>query len=176
VVLVLRDVLGYTRAEVAAMLDTSEASVKAGLQRARATLDAHRPVPVHRPLPVREHDTVGRFVAALETGDIDALVPLLTDDAWLTMPPEPHEYRGPSAIAGFLRRRAPLLGGQLHLVPIRANGQPAFGCYLPDLRSAIRHGYGLIVLAVEHDRIAALTWFGDRSLLSHFGLPRTLPR
>jgi RNA polymerase sigma-70 factor (TIGR02960 family) len=162
VVLVLRDVLGFTRTEAAAMLGTSEAAVKAGLQRARATLEANRPT---RPASARELAVVGRFAGALENGDIDALVSLLTDDAWLTMPPEPYEYQGPAAIAGFLRFRASLLGGRLRLVPTWANGQPAFGCYLPE------EGYGLLVLAVEGSLVSAMTWFGDRSLFQHFGLP-----
>lgn len=176
VVLVLRDVLGYTRAEVAAMLDTSEAAVKAGLQRARATLDASRPAADRAPArrSARELEVVDRFVSALENGDIDAVVALLTDDAWLTMPPEPYEYQGHAAIATFLRHRAPLLGGRLRLVATRANWQPAFGCYLPDAQAGIVRGYGLIVLALEGGLISTMTWFGDRSLFPYFGLPRTL--
>jgi RNA polymerase sigma-70 factor (TIGR02960 family) len=176
VVLVLRDVLGYTRAEVAAMLDTSEAAVKAGLQRARATLDASRPAADRAPArrSARELEVVDRFVSALENGDIDAVVALLTDDAWLTMPPEPYEYQGHAAIATFLHHRAPLLGGRLRLVATRANWQPAFGCYLPDAQAGIVRGYGLIVLALEGGLISTMTWFGDRSLFPYFGLPRTL--
>jgi RNA polymerase sigma-70 factor (TIGR02960 family) len=165
VVLVLRDVLGFTRAEVAAMLGTSEAAVKAGLQRARATLEASRPTARMSPRSARELAVVGSFASALENGDVDTLVALLTDDAWLTMPPEPYEYQGPVAIAGFLRVRAPLLGGRLRVVPTRANGQPAFGCYLPE------GGYGLLVLAVEGDLVSAMTWFGGASLFPHFDLP-----
>jgi RNA polymerase sigma-70 factor (TIGR02960 family) len=165
VVLVLRDVLGFTRAEVAAMLGTSEAAVKAGLQRARATLGACRPTAKAAPRSARELAVVDRFADALENGDIDAIVSLLTDDAWLTMPPQPYEYQGPAAIAGFLRFRSPLLGGRLRLVPTRANGQPAFGCYLPE------GGYGLLVLAVEGGLVSAMTWFGEPGLFPHFGLP-----
>jgi RNA polymerase sigma-70 factor (TIGR02960 family) len=176
VVLVLRDVLGYTRTEVATMLDTSEAAVKAGLQRARATLDAS-PLAIDRapaPRSTRELAVVNRFGTALENGDIDAVVALLTDDAWLTMPPEPYEYQGHAAIATFLRHRAPLLGGHLRLVATRANGQPAFGCYLPDAQAEIVRGYGMIVLALAGSGVSTMTWFGDRSLFPHFGLPRTL--
>ncbi|UWZ40369.1 RNA polymerase subunit sigma-70 [Dactylosporangium roseum] len=180
VVLVLCDVLGYHRAEAAAMLDTTEASVKAGLQRARATLDAGRPAPNRggAPLPrsPREREVVGRFVAALENGDIGGVVALLTDDAWLTMPPEPHEYQGPAAIAAFLRHRAPLLGGRLRLVATRVNGQPAFGCYLPDSQSGIAQSYGMTVLALEGDLVSAITWFGERGLFPRLGLPRRLDR
>jgi RNA polymerase sigma-70 factor (ECF subfamily) len=59
-------------------------------------------------------------------------------------------------------------------VPTRANGQPAFGCYLPDQHAAIAHAYGLMVLTLDGDRIVAITWFGDRAVMARFGLPRTL--
>ena len=103
------------------------------------------------------------------------VVSLLTDDSWLTMPPEPYEYQGGEAIARFLEDRAIRRGANLQLVPTRANGQPAFGCYLPDEHAAIARAYGLMVLTLTADRISAITWFGERSLLVHFGLPRTLP-
>ena len=83
------------------------------------------------------------------------VVSLLTDDAWLTMPPEPHEYQGHAAIATFLDNRAPLLGGHLRLVATRANGQPAFGCSLPDAQAEIVRGYGLSVLTLGDDHISA---------------------
>jgi RNA polymerase sigma-70 factor (TIGR02960 family) len=180
VVLVLRDVLGFPTAEVADMLDTTTVSVKAALQRARATLDTHLPAPSRgrAPLPrsPRELEVVGRFVAALENGDIDGVVALLTHDAWLTMPPEPYEYQGHTAIATFVHHRAPLLSGHLRLVATRANGQPAFGCYLPDTQADLVRGYGLLVVTLEGHHISAITWFSDRGLFAHFGLPRTLPR
>jgi RNA polymerase sigma-70 factor (ECF subfamily) len=115
------------------------------------------------------------FAAAVERGDTDGVVSLLTDDAWLTMPPEPYEYQGGEAIARFLQDREIRRGAPLRLVPTRANGQPAFGCYLPDAQAAIARAYGLMVLTLEGERISAITWFGERSLLAHFGLPRTLP-
>ncbi len=85
------------------------------------------------PLPnsARERELVGQFSIALEEGDVDAIVALLTDDAWVTMPPLPYEYQGPEAIGRFLRDRARRRGGPLRVVPTRANGQPAFGCYFP---------------------------------------------
>jgi RNA polymerase sigma-70 factor (TIGR02960 family) len=178
-VLVLRDALGFDRAEVADMLESSEASIKGALQRARATLDTRLPAGGREraPLPssARERELVGRFVDAVERGDIDGLVSMLTADAWLTMPPQPYEYQGPAAIAGFLRDRAHVRGVPLRLVPTRANGQPAFGCYLPDPKAAIARAYGLLVLTLQGDRISAITWFFDRGLFPHFGLPRTLP-
>jgi RNA polymerase sigma-70 factor (TIGR02960 family) len=178
-VLVLRDVLGFSGAEVASMLDTSEAVVKAALQRARATLDEHGPRggPESAPAPGsrRERELVDRFATAVEHGDVDAVVSLLTDDAWVRMPPQPYEYQGHTAVAAFLGDRAIRRGAPLRLIPTRANGQPAFGCYLPDARAAITRAYGLMVLTLEGDRITAITWFGDLGLFPHFGLPRTLP-
>ena len=178
-VLVLHDVLGFKNAEVADMLETSHASVKGALQRARATLRA-QPYPADRdraPLPnsARERELVGRFTDAVERGDTDDVVALLTDDALLTMPPQPLEYQGHKAIATFLSHRAELRGAPLRVVPTRANNQPAFGCYLPDAHAAIARPYGLIVLTLEGDAVAAITWFSDTGVFRHFGLPRTLP-
>jgi RNA polymerase sigma-70 factor (TIGR02960 family) len=174
--LVLRDVLGFQTAEVASMLDTSEASVKGALQRARATLDAHEAARERAPVPdsAEERALVGRFADAVQSGDVDALVRLLTDDAWVTMPPTPHEYQGRAAIAAFLDSRATLRGGPLRVVPTRANGQPAFGCYFPAPHTAIARPRGLLVLTLEGDLISALTWFCDTSVFPDFGLPRTL--
>jgi RNA polymerase sigma-70 factor (ECF subfamily) len=176
--LVLHDALTFRTAEVSEMLDTTEASVKGALQRARATVDQRLPgeggVRARAPSSARERELAGRFATALEHGDTDDIVSLLTDDAWLTMPPQPYEYQGAQTIASFLRDRT-ALHGNLRLVPTRANGQPAFGCYLPDAQAAIARAYGLIVLTLTDDLISAITWFGERSLFAHFGLPRTLP-
>jgi RNA polymerase sigma-70 factor (TIGR02960 family) len=176
--IVLRDVLGFQTGEVASMLDTSEASVKGALQRARATLDAHAPTGAREQAPMAssadERALVGRFADAVESGDVDALVRLLTEDAWVTMPPAPHQYHGRAAIGEFLHNRATLRGGPLRLVPTRANGQPAFGCYFPAPHTAIARPYGLFVLTLDGDGISAITWFSDTSLFADFGLPRTL--
>ena len=95
---------------------------------------------------------------------------------WLTMPPQPYEYRGGEAIARFIaRERGDRRGANLRLVSTRANGQPAFGCYLPDLHAPIVRAYAMMVLTLREDRVSAVTWFGERSLFAHFGLPRTLP-
>ena len=109
-VLVLRDVLGYPAAQAADMLQASEVSVNSALQRARAALAAQQPAAgrdaAPAPRSVRERELVGRFADAFEAADTERLVALLTDDAWLTMPPEPLEYSGHAAIAGFFRTRA----------------------------------------------------------------------
>jgi RNA polymerase sigma-70 factor (ECF subfamily) len=150
------------------------------LQRARATLDSRLAVGDREraPLPgsVRERELIGRFVAAVEHGDTPGLISLLTDDAWLTMPPQPYEYQGGEAIARFIaRERGDRRDANLRLVATRANGQPAFGCYLPDSHAPIVRAYGMMVLTLREDRISAVTWFGERSLFAHFGLPRILP-
>jgi RNA polymerase sigma-70 factor (TIGR02960 family) len=174
--LVLRDVLGFRTAEVAEMLETGEASVKGALQRARAALEARLPAGYRERAPVpnsaREGHLVGRFADAVQSGDVDEIVALLTDDARLTMPPQPLEYRGHEAIAAFLDQ---LPVRPLRVVPTRANTQPAFGCYLPDAHAAIARHYGLIVLTLAGDAIAAITWFADTGLFRHFGLPRAVP-
>jgi RNA polymerase sigma-70 factor (ECF subfamily) len=178
-VLVLRDVLGFRAAEVAAMLDTTEASVNSGLQRARSALDTRLPSigRERAPLPQSAHERalVGRFADAFEGGDVDAIVALLTDDAWLTMPPAPLEYQGPEAIGRFLSTVP--AGGELQrfrLVATRANGQPAFGFYIRDAQCPIVHAAGILVLTLEGDRISALTCFHDTSVFPWFGLPRVL--
>jgi RNA polymerase sigma-70 factor (ECF subfamily) len=176
-VLVLRDVLGFRTAEVAAMLDTGEVSVKGALQRARAALrglpDADRER-APRPDSAGERRLVGRFADAVESGDVDGMVALLTDDAWLRMPPLPLEYQGHDAIGAFLRHREELRARPLRVVPTRANTQPAFGCYLPDTQTAIALAHALFVLTLEGEQVSAITWFGDKSVFPHFGLPRTL--
>jgi len=177
--LVLADVLGFRTTEVAAMLDTGEVAVKGALQRARATLRARLPAAdrerAPQPSSAVERELVGRFADAVEGGDLDAMVALLTDDALLTMPPQPLEYQGHAAIAAFMRQRAALRGAPLLFVPTRANTQPAFACYLPDAHAAVARPYGLFVLTLEGDAIAAITWFSDTGLFGAFGLPRTVP-
>ncbi len=176
-VLVLRDVLGFHAAEVAEMLESSEASVNSALQRARATVEGRRPSDRGRaPLPRSpgERELVSRFADAVESGDVDGMVSLLTDDALLTMPPLPLEYRGHEAIARFLSYREHARGTPLRVVPIRANTQPAFGCYTPDAEAGTAQPAGVFVLTLEGDAATAITWFADPALFERFGLPRTL--
>jgi RNA polymerase sigma-70 factor, ECF subfamily len=178
-VLVLRDVLGYRAAEVAEMLETTEASVNSALQRARAALDqAPARTPESTPLPnsPEERRLLARFTEAFEAGDMDTVVELLTDDAWVRMPPQPHEYQGREAIAEFLSTRELWGEGRaVRLVPTRANGAPAFAYYLADAHAPIARVGGVFVVELEGDRISAMTRFGDTGMLPHFGLPRTLP-
>jgi RNA polymerase sigma-70 factor (ECF subfamily) len=177
--LVLRDVLGYRAAEVAAMLDTTETSVHSALQRARATLEAIVPPPRDRaPLPssVAERELVGQFADAFENGRVEQLVALLTDDALVTMPPEPFEYQGLATVTEFFSQAfAARVDLTNRLVATRANGQPAFGHYVGDIHTPVGRGVGMIVLTLERDRISHLTRFGGSAQLARFGLPRTLP-
>jgi ketosteroid isomerase-like protein len=115
---------------------------------------------------------VARFVSAWESADVDALITMLTDDAFISMPPMPFEYQGRDVVARFC---ASLFGAgrRFDLVPTRANGQPAFGAYLR-APTGIRHGTGLYVLTLTGDRICAMTRF-ESSVLPSFGLPRSLP-
>jgi Sigma-70, region 4 len=112
---------------------------------------------------------------SFEADDVDGVVALLTDDAWLRMPPATLEYQTPPAIASFLHQLATWRGGQRHrLVPTRANTQPAFGSYRYDAHAPIAHATGLVVLTLQGDQIAAITQFLGSSVLPRFGLPRTL--
>ncbi|MDT0326808.1 RNA polymerase subunit sigma-70 [Nocardiopsis lambiniae] len=180
-VLVLRDVLGYSTVEVAEMLGTTGTAVKGALQRARAACaergGSPSPAPPReRPGSVRESDLTRRFAEAFAADDVDAVVALLTDDAWLAMPPAAHEYHGAAAITSFLEAGAAWRAGRrFHLVPVRANTQPAFGCYLPDDSGLVAHPVGLIVLTLGQDRIQAVTRFLDDGLPVRFGLPERIP-
>jgi RNA polymerase sigma-70 factor (TIGR02960 family) len=177
-VLVLRDVLGFRAGEVAEMLESSEPSVNSLLRRARAAFESRLPATGRERAPLpnskRERDVVGRFADAVEAGDVDGMVVLLTDDAWVTMPPEPYEYQGPSAIRALLVNMEVRRGVPLRLVPTRANTQPAFGCYLPSPQTDIARPYGLFVLTLQGDKISAITRFTDSSVFPLFGLPRIL--
>jgi RNA polymerase sigma-70 factor (ECF subfamily) len=175
-VLILRDVLGFHASEVAGILDTTVESVTSALKRARASLQRQHPATAGRQRPPAsgspaENAIVAKFVSAYESADLDALVALLTDDVFMSMPPMPFEYEGRDIVARFC---AALFGGRrFDLVPTRANGQPAFGAYL-STPTGIRHGTGLIVLTLTGDRICAMTRF-ENSVLPWFGLPRSLP-
>jgi RNA polymerase sigma-70 factor (TIGR02960 family) len=177
-VLILRDVLGFHANEVADMLDSTVESVNGALKRARATLQRRRPPTAeHGPPPApdspSENAIVAKFVRAWESADLDALVALLTDDVFSSMPPIPLEYQGRDSVA---RLCASIFGAgrRFDLIPTRANGQPAFGAYL-HTPAGTRHGTGLYVLTLTGDRICGMTRF-ENGVLPWFGLPRSLPR
>jgi RNA polymerase sigma-70 factor (ECF subfamily) len=169
-VVVLRDVLGFHASEVAEMLDSTVDSVNSALKRGRAGLERQRQPAA--PGSADEAAIAAKFVDAYQSADLDALLALLTDDVFISMPPMPLEYEGVPAAARFF---GSIFGSgrRFELVPTRANGQPAFGAYLraPD---GIRHGVGLFVIEVSGDRICATARF-ENTVLPWFGLPRSLP-
>ena len=176
-VLILRDVLGFQASEVAGMLDSTVESVNSALKRARASLQRRWPPNADREPPPcadspSEDEIVAKFVTAYESADVDALVALLTDDVFISMPPMPLEYEGRDIVARFF---ALLFGGgrRFKLVRTRANGQPAFGAYLRTSTGVCR-GVGLYVLDLKGNRICAMTRF-ENSVLPRFGLPESLP-
>src|ERR1700721_275547 len=131
-VLVLRDVLGYRAAEVAAMLDATQESVQSALKRARATVDSHladsgSSRPARQPDTAAEHRLVAQLTDALERDDLQALVGLLTDDVRVSMPPAMLEYRGADVALQFFAAVILRPGRSYRVVPTRANGEPALG-------------------------------------------------
>jgi RNA polymerase sigma-70 factor (TIGR02960 family) len=178
-VLVLRDVLGFHADEVADTLQTTVESVTSALKRARSGL-ARRlgPAAEHEPRPgpnsAAEADLVARLTLAYETGDIDGLIALLTEDVWVAMPPLPLEYQGQDLARQFHAAVVFREGRTYRLVPTRANGQPAFGAYMRDPAGGVSHAIGLLTFTLAGDRIYAITRF-DTAVMPSFGLPRTLP-
>lgn len=174
VALILRDVLGFRAAEVARLLDSTEASVTSALKRARATIARGLPQG-ETPPPAgsaAERKLLTKLVDAFEHGDTDTIVTLLTDDARLRMPP--FEYQGREQISRFSEAVLFSDDRRYQLVPTRANGQPAFGLYLQD-QSGAAHAFGMFVLTLSGERISAITRF-DNAVMPGFGLPRSLPR
>jgi RNA polymerase sigma-70 factor (ECF subfamily) len=176
-VIVLCDVLGFSRAEAAGFVQATTESVASALKRARATLQRRAAAtPDREPPPApgspAERELVRQLSAAYAAGDVNGIISLLTEDVWLTMPPAPFEYQG-REVAGQALSLLFGRGLRYRLVPTRANGQPAFGIYVHDPRSAILHANGLMVIALAGHRISVITRF-DNSNLARFGLPRTL--
>ena len=170
-VLILRDVLGFPAADVAAMLDASSESVNSALKRARSGLARREPAGEPLPGSPEESALVARFVAAYEAADLDAVVALLTEDVFMAMPPIPLEYEGRDLVARFC---ASLFssGRRFRLVPTRANLRPAFAAYVVGADGS-GHAAGLLTLTLAADGISALTRF-DTGVLASFGLPRTI--
>lgn len=176
-VLLLREVVGYSASEVAAMLDTSVAAVNSALQRARTAVDEERrrgqiARPHQAPASAAERDLVRRLADAWHAADVAGIVELLTADAVLAMPPQPERFVGPAAIGAFL---ATVPGGgrldRFRLAPTRANGQPAVGLYLRDRDDGPFVPHAMLVLSLRGGAIASLTRFADPRLFARFGLP-----
>ena len=176
VVLVLRDVLGYRAREVASMVETTEEAVTSALRHARANLQRRLPRPAD-PAPApgsqAEQAIVERLTAAYETGDVNALVSLLSEDVTITAPLAGGEYVGTAVAGSFFDTAVFPPGRTYRLIPTRANGQPAFGVYVRDPATGVFHVNGMLVLTLAGDRIRAMTRF-DNTLIARFGLPRRL--
>jgi RNA polymerase sigma-70 factor (ECF subfamily) len=192
-VLILRAVLGFSAAEVAATLDTSVASVNSTLQRARKTVDERLPERSQQATlrtlgDERLRELVESYMRAIQSGDVDSVVALLTEESTWSMPPMPVWYRGRETVAAFLTDY-PLRERWRH-VPTRANGQLAVGCYLWDDDRERYAPAVLDVLTLHGARIDEVTaflapWlfrrFGDvagvmtPAMFERFGLPDELP-
>jgi len=175
--LLLRDVLDFSAREVASLLGTTEQSVSSALKRARATLARELPSADQPPPPPdspAEQALLSRLIRAFEDADVDELVSLLADDVWVRMPPVPLEYQGRDVAGNFFATVAFRQGRRYRLIPVRANGQPAFGSYLRDPLSHVARAAGLFVITLSGHRISAITRF-DNAAFPRFALPRTLP-
>lgn len=183
-VLLLCDVLGWSAAETAVLLDGSIASINSALQRARETLSGHYPGDhsgvIPRPLapPTQaQQELLGRYMRAWETLDVSALVALLKEDAIYTMPPVAQWYSGRDAIRAFFDWAWKFYSG-CRLIPTSANGQPAFAAYTRMGADPQWKAHSIHLPELDQDGIVRLTLFvkpGGPELFSAFGLPPILP-
>jgi RNA polymerase sigma-70 factor, ECF subfamily len=177
-VLMLREVLGFSAREVAEALDTTVASVNSALQRARRTVEERMP-PMSQQATLRAlgdervRTVVEDYTDAMERGDVDAVLRMLTEDAIWSMPPLPEWYAGHDAITGFLEH-GPMRRRWRHLAT-HANGQLAVGCYMWDDDAGRYAAQVIDVLTLRGDRIEAITAFVDADLFASFGLPAEHP-
>jgi RNA polymerase sigma-70 factor, ECF subfamily len=178
-VLILRDVLGFSGAEVAEALDTNADAVYSALQRAHKTVEQRLPERTQQ-ATLRSlgddglREIVEGFVDAWERNDVDALAARLAQDAALTMPPVPTWFRGRETVAAFLKQRPLREGLRWRVLATSANGQPAFVHYLWDDEAHAFVGSELTVLTLDGDKIAEITAFRDPALVERFGLPARL--
>ncbi|MBW4700793.1 MULTISPECIES: sigma-70 family RNA polymerase sigma factor [unclassified Micromonospora] len=176
--LLLFDVLGFTAAEIAAMMGTSTGSVNSALARARRVVAERVPArSQQRTLrtlgDARLREVAAGYAAALENGDADALVALLTEDVTWSMPPLPHWYAGRDAVLDFARTMPLGSCGSWRHVSVAANGQPAVANYLRTGDTGPYLPWSITVLTVRDGRIAQLVSFLDDTLFPAFGLPAT---
>lgn len=176
-VLILRDVLRWSAAEVADLLDTTAVAVNSALQRARGTLAARDPDPAepYRPMDAVQQRLLARYVDAFERFDVDALVALLHEDAVTSMPPYLWWLRGREEIrTAFLASDGTCHGSRL--IPTAASGSPAFGQYVPHGPGGAHIPWALSVIEVAGGRITAITTHLDADrLFPLFDLPPRLP-
>jgi RNA polymerase sigma-70 factor (ECF subfamily) len=176
-VLILRDVLGWPAADTAAMLEISVAAANSALQRARATIEEHRPSrdagPPGGELSETERALLQGFIDAHERADAEAALELVREDIRITMPPHPFVFEGIEAIMPLLQDGL-TAEGEWRLVPTSANRQPTAACYLREYGGTEWRAFKFDVLRIEGGKIAEITTF-DSSLFPQFGLPATLP-
>jgi RNA polymerase sigma-70 factor, ECF subfamily len=178
-VLILRDVLGLSAAEVAEVLETTTTSVHSALQRAHKTVDARRPEQSQQAAlralgDARLQRVVDRYVEAWERGDVDAVTAMLADDAILAMPPIPNWYAGRAAVAEFLAAW-PLAGRRRwRLLEVRANGQVAFAHYMSDDTPGRFTAHSINVLTLDGERVSSMTVFMEPEMFARFGLAAEL--
>jgi RNA polymerase sigma-70 factor (ECF subfamily) len=176
VVLILREVLRWKADEVAGLLGSSVASVNSALQRARATMDANAlsPGDVVEPDDDEQRALLGRYLQAFETYDLDSLTALLAEDATLSMPPYPLWMRGPDNIRQWMLGVGSVCRGS-RLVPVAANGMPAFAHYHPAPEGGGYEAWALQVIEISEGRIVGINSFLDTAaLFPLFGLALTL--
>ena len=171
-VLILRDVVQFSAAEVAELLETTPTAVNSALQRARARLAEISPTEesVVEPDDAKLRDLLDRYCAAFENADLAALTELLQADVKLEMPPLPIWFTGRDAVTRFLAARAFTRAGDMVLVPTGANGQPAVAEYRRDAHGVLR-AHSIHVLTMGAAWIGAMTVFLDPTLFSAFGMP-----
>ena len=171
--LILRDVLDWPAAEVAAMLGTTTTAVNSGLRRARAQLAQALPDEddVAEPAEPERRALLDRFATAFENGDVTALTELLRQDVALEMPPMLTWFAGREDRAALPGHEAFGAPGQFRMVPAMANGQPAFAAYERDADGVYR-AHAVLVLTVTAAGIARIVIFLSPALLGVFGLPQ----
>lgn len=173
-VLILRDVLQFSAAEVAELLQTTPAAINSALQRARAHLAERAPDEdsVAEPEDAEQRALLDRYCAAFENADIAALTQLLQSDVRLEMPPLAVWFAGRDAVIGFLATRAISKVGDVVMVPTAANGQPAVAEYRRS-DDGVPRAHSIHVLRAGATGIDAITVFLDPALFSVFGMPPT---
>ncbi|MFI0408431.1 sigma-70 family RNA polymerase sigma factor [Actinomadura sp. 3N508] len=176
-VLILREVLEFSAAEVASFLDLTPAAVNSALQRARKAVQERVPGPSQQTELAAlgadgRRELIDAFVTAWERADVDALVTLLADDVRFTMPPLPAWFDGRDDVARFFAER--VFETPWRLVPLQVNGQPGFACYQRNPDGRFRMG-AINVLSLRDGRITRISAFLDPALYPLFGLPEEIP-
>jgi RNA polymerase sigma-70 factor, ECF subfamily len=178
--LLLFDVLGFSAAEIAAMMNTSTTSVNSALARARRVVAEKVPERTQQRAlrligDTRLRQVVADYAGALERGDADTMVALLTEDVTWSMPPLRHWYRGIEAVADFVRRVPMADCPPWRHLPTSANGQPAVACYLWDDDAGAYPAWAINVLTLRGDLVCEVTSFVGAEHFPAFGLPVRLP-